>query len=73
MSFIRDVDFDDIFQYRPVNNPYETRMMDLETRTAIISRILFVIAMQDKETYRYDGRSDGEIIKIVKRKLERLL
>ena len=37
--------------------------MPIQTRLPILNRILFVIVMQDKENYRYDGSADGDMIK----------
>ena len=53
------------------DNPYETRSMPIQTRVPILDRILFVIVMQDKENYRYDGSTDADVTKINKRKHER--
>ena len=37
--------------------------MPIQTRLPILNRILFVIVMQDKENYRYDGTTEGDVIK----------
>ena len=60
-----------VLERKTADNPYETRSMPIQTRVPILDRILFVIVMQDKENYRYDGSSEGDVTKINKRKHER--
>lgn len=68
----RFFDQNNCFLKRPkADNPYETRSMPIQTRVPILDRILFVIVMQDKENYRYDGSTDADVTKINKRKHER--
>lgn len=61
-SFIRDPELQSNFKYQ--NKQFQTVELPLQAKSAIIERLLFIGAIQDKDNYIFDGDLSGEISRV---------